>query len=75
MASVDDKTEGLAPLRAIPAKTLKFFWIWTAVFWGGVGVCAGAFFLGALDFTTSTKVGLYSISIWLNAWVIVWWRS
>ncbi len=47
------------------------FAIWTAVFWGGVGICAGLFYLGIMDFTTSTKTALYGISLWLNAWVLV----
>lgn len=56
--------------RASPA-SMKLFWAWTLAWWGGVGVCAALFYAGVLDFTTSTKVGLYGISIWLNAWVVV----
>jgi len=63
---------GQAAERVTSASALRFFWTWTAVFWGGVGIAAGAFFLGYLDFATSTKIGLYAISIWLNAWVVVW---
>ena len=61
--------------RTTAASALRFFWTWTALWWGGVGVCALGFFLGAFDFVTSTKAGLYAISIWLNAWVIVYWMQ
>lgn len=50
---------------------MKVFWTSTALIWGGVGVCAALFYAGTLDFVTSTKAGLYAISIWLNAWVLV----
>lgn len=56
--------------RAITAISLRRFLIWTACWWGGVGVCAILFFVGVLDFTTSTKASLYGISIWLNAWLL-----
>jgi hypothetical protein len=35
-----------------------------------VGVCAALFFLGVLDFTTSAKISLYGISVWLNGWLL-----
>ena len=35
-------------------------------------MCAALFFVGALEFTTSAKIGLYAISVWLNAWVFVY---
>lgn len=57
--------------RSASLSTMKLFWVWTAVFWGGVGVCAALFYVGVLDFVTSTKTGLYAISIWLNAWILV----
>ena len=57
--------------RVASRSTIKVFWTCTAVVWGGVGVCAALFFVGVLDFVTSTKVGLYAISIWLNAWMLV----
>ncbi|RMD84713.1 MAG: hypothetical protein D6815_03575 [Candidatus Dadabacteria bacterium] len=44
--------------------------MWTAFWWGGVGVCAIAFYLGALDFLASAKLSLYGISIWLNGWLL-----
>jgi hypothetical protein len=61
---------GYASKRAASRSTIKVFWTWTALVWGGVGVCAALFYVGSLDFVTSTKVGLYSISIWLNAWML-----
>jgi hypothetical protein len=70
----DDTTEvaasGLPVERKVSAGTLKVFWIWTGLWWGGVGVLGALFFLGALDYTTSTKASLYGISIWLNGWII-----
>jgi len=62
---------GPAPERAASSSTIKVFWTCTALIWGGVGVCATLFFVGALGFTTSTKIGLYAISVWLNAWMLV----
>ena len=62
---------GQAAERSATASTLKVFWTITAVVWGGVGVCAALFYVGVLDFTTSTKIGLYSISVWLNSWMLV----
>ncbi|TNE88926.1 MAG: hypothetical protein EP330_13005 [Deltaproteobacteria bacterium] len=57
--------------RTCSATTLRFFAGWTAVFWGGVGVCAALFFVGVLDFATSAKAGLYAVSVWLNACLLV----
>jgi len=56
--------------RLVSAPTWRAFGVWTAVFWGATGVFATLFYLGALDFTTSTKASLYGISIWLNGWII-----
>ena len=46
------------------------FLLWTAFWWGGVGLCGFLFFLGVLDFPLSTKLSLYGVSIWLNAWLL-----
>ena len=62
---------GSASERVASPETLKVFWTWTAIVWGGVGAAAALFYVGRLDFLTSTKAGLYAISIWLNAWVFV----
>ena len=62
---------GPAPERAASSSTIKVFWACTALVWGGVGVCATLFFVGVLGFTTSAKIGLYAISVWLNAWLLV----
>lgn len=59
----------LAP-RRLSAKAAKTFLLWTTVWWGLAGVCGAAFYLGALDFRDSTRLSLYGISIWLNAWLI-----
>jgi len=60
-----------ASARAASRSTIEVFWTCTVIVWGGVGVCAALFYVGVLDFTTSTKTGLYAISIWLNAWMLV----
>ncbi len=56
--------------RTVSASTIKAFAIWTGLWWGGVGLLGVLFFIGVLDFTTSTKASLYGISIWLNGWLI-----
>ena len=61
----------MPPERTCSRSTLAFFWSWTAFFWGGVGVCAVLFFFGVLDFASSTRIGLYGVSIWLNACLLV----
>lgn len=61
---------GPASRRAASPSTIKVFWVCTALVWGGVGVSAALFFVGVFDFTTSTKVGLYAISVWLNVWIL-----
>jgi hypothetical protein len=59
-----------AVVRTLSATAAKLFAIWTMAWWGGVGVCAALFFLGALDFPSSAKISLYGISIWLNGWLL-----
>lgn len=63
-------TPGKAMARSVSAVTWKAFGIWTAIFWGTTGLLGVLFFLGALDFTTSSKTSLYGISIWLNGCLI-----
>jgi hypothetical protein len=65
---------GGAVPRALSASARKVFLVWTAAFWGGVGVLGALVFIGLLDFPTSTKLALYGISIWLNGWLLalVW---
>ena len=57
----------LAPERNLSEHVKKRFLIWTILWWTGVGVLGLLFFLGNLDFLSSTKISLYGISIWLNA--------
>jgi len=61
--------------RKISALSLRTFIIWTSLWWGGVGVMAALFFVGVLDFTSSTKLSLYGISIWLNGWLLALWKN
>jgi len=62
---------GPASARSASVSTMKVFWTCTALVWGGVGICAALFYVGVLEFVTSTKIGLYAISIWLNTWMLV----
>lgn len=62
------------PRSLSPAAT-KLFFGWTAFWWGLAGVCAVAFYLGALDFSDSARLSLYGISIWLNGWLLVYLRK
>ena len=62
----------LAAPRTASAAAIKLFWLWTLFWWGGVGVFAGLFYFGVLDFATSTKIPLYGISIWLNGCLWAW---
>ena len=71
MAATGLPMAGVAAERPASASTLKAFWTVTAIVWGGVGICAALFYVGVLDFTTSAKIGLYSISVWLNSWMLV----
>jgi hypothetical protein len=63
-------SSALPVVRSISPAALRLFLAWTAVWWGGVGVCAALFFFGALDFADSTRIALYGISIWLNGWLL-----
>jgi hypothetical protein len=66
----DLRTVGQPVERSISQSARKLFLLWTAFWWGGVGVCALLFHLGVLDFIWSAKVSLYGISIWLNGWLL-----
>ncbi|MBH23819.1 MAG: hypothetical protein CMH57_04990 [Myxococcales bacterium] len=61
---------GEAPERHITATVWRVFWAWTAFFWGGTVVLGALFYVGVIDFPTSTRLGLYGTSVWLNAWLI-----
>ncbi len=71
--SLEARTEeaaALPPERTLSATARRLFLVWTAVFWGGVGLCGALFFVGVLDFVASAKISLYGISIWLNGWLL-----
>ncbi|BBA88994.1 hypothetical protein [Mycobacterium pseudoshottsii] len=61
---------GAGEERRVSSSTWRAFAVWTAIFWGATAIFAALFYLGVLDFTTSTKTSLYGISIWLNGWFI-----
>ena len=62
----------LAPARTTSATSATFFKYWTAFWWTLPGLSAVLFYTGVLDFPVSAKISLYSISIWLNGWIITW---
>lgn len=64
------EAEGGLAARSLSRTARRHFLIWTAVFWGSVGVCAALFFVGLLGFTSSAKISLYGISVWLNGWLL-----
>ncbi len=68
--AADAAMTGQAAERTISSPALKTFLIWTACWWGGVGVLALLFFIGQLDFVMSARLSLYGISIWLNGWLL-----
>lgn len=63
---------GPAQPRTLHPSATRLFLGWTALWWGLAGACAVAFFFGALDFRDSSRIALYGISIWLNAWLLIW---
>ena len=69
------RSKGAAVPRALSASARKVFVGWMVFFWGGVGVLGAFFFVGLLDFPTSTKLALYGISIWLNGWPLAFWMG
>lgn len=58
--------------RSLSQESQKLFMLWTLFWWGGTGAFGMLFFFGILDFTTSTKLSLYGISIWLNGWLLAY---
>jgi len=66
----DVSAADLSVERKVSVSTMTAFGLWTGVWWGGVGLLGALFFLGVIDFPTSTKASLYGISIWLNGWMI-----
>lgn len=71
LAGTDDAAaSSLAAPSTVSASTVKAFALWTAFWWGSVGVLGALFFFGFLSFTASSKASLYGISIWLNGWII-----
>lgn len=68
--SWSSEAEGGPVPRAISRTARRYFVIWTASLWGGVGVCAVLFFIGILGFSSSARLSLYGISVWLNGWLL-----
>ena len=62
----------LGPVRTMSSPALRTFILWTTFWWGLVVVWAGLFFVGQMSFVTSSKLGLYGVSIWLNGWIFAW---
>lgn len=62
----------LAPERSTHSDNMKFFKVWSAFWLGLSGLCGVLFYFGAMDFAFSAKASLYSISIWLNGWLVAY---
>jgi hypothetical protein len=70
-AQADELKMVVEPIeRSISPTSKKLFLLWTLFWWGGVGVLAVLFYVGAVDFLTSARVSLYGVSIWLNGWLL-----
>jgi hypothetical protein len=67
---LDRQMVGQPVERSLSRSARKLFLLWTAFWWGGVGVCALLFYFEVLDFRSSTRASLYGISIWLNGWLL-----
>ena len=68
--TLDLSIMGQSHERSVTQTVLRRFMLWTLFWWGGVGVLAMLFYIGKLDFVSSTKISLYGISIWLNGWML-----
>lgn len=60
-------------VRVMSTFAMNFFLAWTAFFWGIVVLSGALFYMEKLDFTNSGRIGLYSVSVWLNGWLVPWW--
>eukprot|EP00040_Diaphanoeca_grandis_P007821 m.42455 g.42455 ORF g.42455 m.42455 type:complete len:279 (+) comp19109_c0_seq1:114-950(+) len=69
-SSPHDNHDAFGPRRKVSRSTCIAFSVWTLLFWGASGVFAAMFYVGKLDFLTSTKTSLYCISVWLNGCLI-----
>lgn len=63
---------GLAPERALSPTAKKIFTIATGIWVVGTLSVMMLFYVGTLDFVMSGRLSMYFISIWLNAWILVW---
>ncbi len=62
----------LAPERSLSAPAKKIFKTWTASWIIGTLTVMVLFYIGTLDFVMSGRLSMYLISVWLNAWILVW---
>jgi len=74
-ATVSRDFTQLACERSLSQPARKIFTIWTQVWILLTVTVMVLFYLGVLDFVNSARASMYLISIWLNAWILVWfWR-
>ncbi len=71
-SAVDQDFYRLAPERSFSQPARKIFTVWTQIWIVLTVATMLAFYFGALDFINSARTSMYLISIWLNAWILVW---
>jgi hypothetical protein len=63
-----------APERSLSQPAKKTFVIWTQIWIALTVTVMVLFYTGVLDFVMSSRLSMYLISIWLNGWILVWFR-
>ena len=62
----------LAPERSFSQPARKVYTIWTLLWIASTVTFMVLFYNGVLDFVNSSRASMYLISVWLNAWILVW---
>lgn len=62
----------LVPERSLSLPAKKIFKTWTTAWVVGTVSVMLLFYFGAMEFVMSGRLSMYLISVWLNAWILVW---
>ena len=62
----------LAPERSLSKPAQRIFVVATSIWAAATVTVMVLFYVGVLDFVNSSRLSMYFISIWLNAWILVW---